>query len=133
MITVEKVEALLGKPLNANEKARLDFLIDSALSLINGYTGMSFTNSDAMPKVVEVVALSIINRALGQNVGAVAAGVSQQQYTMGPFSQSTSFSVDSQGGDVWLTRQDKLKLRPLFRGVSEVSLVSPRLEGTHHV
>lgn len=106
----------IGDFANANEipveeidERRFSWLLTETEALIRAYRPGLPEDVSEWPKAAEVVAMRVMSRSY--NAGDVPVGASQQQVTAGSFSHSTSFSSDSTGGGVWLTKQDRILLR----------------------
>lgn len=97
--------------LTEEHRPSVDFLISEALDLVDGYTGMDFRELDEIPAPVVRVVQRVVVRSLLQGTADIPFGATSRQDTAGPFNRSTSFESGSTSGGVWLTRQDKTRLR----------------------
>ncbi|WP_103061583.1 hypothetical protein [Actinomyces qiguomingii] len=117
------VTAALRRALTDSEAAAVPHLAVGAAALIRGFLGQE-PPEDASG-VVRYVTAQMISRALSRP-GDVPVGLATMSVTTGPLATSQGFSVDSQGGGVWLTRQDQIMLRPWRRHMVSAPLVSER-------
>lgn len=124
LATETDVQARLGRVLTAAEAERVPGLLVEAEALVTAFVGRPVTPSD---EVVPIVESRMAARALQS---ATSAGVTQAQQSAGAFSVGMSYSVDAQGGGVWLSSQDKMLLKSLGRAASmqSIGLVSERTE-----
>lgn len=117
------VEAALGRNLGEAELRRVEHLAVGARALVRGHLRQD-PPADAAQTITYVEAQMII-RALDR-AAANDTGVSSQTFHSGPYQTTQSFSTDSQGGGVWLTRQDQIMLAPWRITMASVPLVSER-------
>ena len=117
---VEDVELLTG-PIDVDARPQVERLVDEAGDVVQAYCRRQFTPGRVPPPVVRVVA-RIVARSLAAADAAegLPVGTSNVQSTAGPFSRSVSLADGSTDGGVWLTRQDKLRLRPFTGGAYSV-------------
>lgn len=101
------VVARLGRPLTTDENGRVDGLLDEASALVEGWLGFT---PDPVPSAVTIVTSRMVARAL--TASTPIPGLTDQQMTAGVYGVTQRFSADSSSGGVWLTRQDKIMLRP---------------------
>jgi len=97
----------LGRLLTTDESSRVEGLLAEASALVVGWLGFA---PDPVPDGVSIVASRMVARALtastptpgleGQSMNALSFGVTQR------------FNADASSGGVWLSRQDKITLRP---------------------
>lgn len=118
------VEAILGRPLTPAELARLDALVAQASALVMGHLGCP-TIQDPPPDAIRYVVAAMVARILsaGSAAGGTVTGVEQE--SAGIFSRK--FTTDASSGSPWLTKADRIALRP-FRcgGLISVQLVGER-------
>lgn len=124
LATQGDVEALAGRPLTAEEVARLDGLLLQATALIESHCRQSWEPYDEVPAVVVSVCAQMVLNVLDAPEGAKHQESSQ--FSAGPFQQSVSFRAESASGSPWLTRQLKIMLRPFCVSTVCVSLSSER-------
>lgn len=120
---LDAVEAALRRPLTDGEDDTAAHLAVGAAALITSHLGGPPPEEAA--DTVRYVTAQMIARALSRS-GDVPVGLATLTTTAGPFSAAQGFSTDSQGGGVWLTRQDQIMLAPWRRQVTSVPLVSER-------
>jgi hypothetical protein len=119
----EDVEARLRRDLTTAEALSIDADLEDASAEVIGYCGQDFEPSP-YPLVVVGVVAKMVARSYARTSGSTG-GFAEQQ-TAGPF--AVRYSADSSVGDVWLTKGDKLALRPYRRGggMTSVQLVGER-------
>lgn len=124
MATQVDVEAWLGRPLTTAEASRVDALLARADALITGHLGCPEL-PDPLPDVLRWTAAEMAARLF---VSAGTAGVQQ----VSADDASVMFTADASSGSPWLSRADKLALRP-YRcggGLTSVQFVSDRYNVT---
>jgi hypothetical protein len=107
------VESALGRELEVPERARTDALIAEASDLVLAWCrpdGTDFGSEELIPGAVTRVTARVVARVIAS--GADATNMSAQTTVVGPFQRQTTFNTDATGGGPWLTRADKMKLRP---------------------
>lgn len=118
------VEVRLGRDLTDSETATLPGLLEEAGLLVEGYLGVHYAPTDDIPDAVRVVVSRVAARALTspQNVpeGASASTLQALDY-----SATSNFGPEGRA-NLWLSKQDKLMLRPLFGGFVSMLLQSER-------
>lgn len=114
------VETRLGRDLTSDEVARLDGLLEEASALVEGYLGVSYTDDDDIPNVVVVVVSKIVARAIVRSADMDALAASLEGTNAGPF------GARFRDSSVFLTKADKLMLRPVGGGFGVVTLRSER-------
>lgn len=121
LATQTDVEARLGRLATAAEAARLPSLLTDASAAVIGYCGRDFEPAPYPETVTGVVAKMVVRTLLA---GEANAFVDQQ--SAGPF--SVRYNVNASSGDVYLTKADKLALRPhrFGGGLSSIGLVGDR-------
>lgn len=111
-ITMEMIQTMEPSlTLIEEDRASVDLLIEEALDLVEGYTLEDFRGMDEIPPTVSRVVLRIVIRSLQQGDSEVMFGATSRQDTAGPFNRSIGFEAGTTSGGVWLTKQDKVKLR----------------------
>lgn len=123
LATQDDVEARLGRPLSDTEAEKLESLLSDASALLIGYTGQDFEPAPYPGAVVGVVA-----RMVARSLAAGDRAPGMQSETRGPF--SWTFAADSSGAELWLTKADKVMLRPYRSGLSSVQFYSERYTET---
>lgn len=100
--TVEDLEARYGE-LSSDLQEQAEVLLDDAAVLIDSQATIDSEDEQQLA-AAKMVSCAVVNRAL-QASASDMYGVSNASYTMGPFSQSATFSNPS--GDLYLTAQEK--------------------------
>lgn len=103
------VVARLGRPLTADETARVTGLLEEASVMVEGWLQCV---PDPVPDAVKIVVSRMVARVLATAGAGPGPGVTGMQGAMGPFQMNRTYSPDATSGGVWLTRQDKTMLRP---------------------
>jgi hypothetical protein len=121
LATQEDVEARLGRSLDSSEEDRLDGLLVEASALVEGYLGVVYdddpdTDSPEPPSVVAVVVSKIIARAFTASTVEGPASMQAGPYQV-TYRDNTS---------LWLSKGEKLMLRPYGGGFSVVTMKSER-------
>lgn len=104
--TVEDVQARRLDELTDEEAALASVLLDDAAVLIDSVAEIDPEDGQMLERA-RTVSCNMVNRALAASASD-AYGVSNASYTMGPFSQSATFSNPS--GDLYLTATEKRML-----------------------
>lgn len=116
LATAADVEARLGRPLTVAETAKVAGLLEEASALVIGYLVCDPTDTSVEPPVVPaavaIVVSRMVARVLEQTPAAGATGSEATTNTTGPFSQTVRFGAGTTSGAPWLTKADKLTLRP---------------------
>lgn len=120
---LDDVATALRRELSITESDAVPALAVGAAALVRGYLGQE-PPEDAAP-TVDYVTVQMVARALSRS-GDVPVGLASLSATTGPLGFTQGFSTDSQGGGVWLTRQDQIMLSPWRRQVVCVPIVSER-------
>ncbi|QDF19740.1 head-to-tail adaptor [Mycobacterium phage LilSpotty] len=97
----------LGRPLTTDEASRAEGLLAEASALVEGWLG---SVADPVPDAVSIVVSRMVARAL--TASTPVPGLSDQNMSAGPFEVRNRFTPEASSGGVWLTRQDKIMLRP---------------------
>ncbi len=116
------VEARLGRVLKPAEVTALPGILEESVAIVEGYLGVSYDASE-VPDVVRLVVSRIAARAL-TSPQELAEGAESATLTAMTFSATQRFSSDS--SRLWLSKQDKLILRPLHSGFTSHMLRSER-------
>lgn len=127
LATKEDVEARLRRNLTADEDLSIEADLEDASAEVIGYCRQDFEPPPYPTAVVGVVA-KMVARSYARSAGS--AGSFAEQQTAGPF--AVRFSADTSVGDTWLTKGDKLALRPFRKGggLTAVQFVGERYEIT---
>lgn len=116
LATNADVEERLGRPLTTAEASKVAGLLEEASALVIGYLGCDPTDTSVepptVPAAVAIVVSRIVARVFEQTASAGATGSEATTNTTGPFSQTVRFAAGSTSGAPWLTKADKLTLRP---------------------
>lgn len=100
--TVADLEGRYGE-LSSDLQERAEVLLDDAATLIDASATID-PESETQLAAAKMVSCAVVNRAL-QASESDMYGVSDASYTMGPFSQSATFSNPS--GDLYLTSGER--------------------------
>lgn len=123
LATEQDVERLLGRALTSDEAARvIPGLLSEASDTVRGHLFPSGVGTP-IPEAVSTVVARMVIRALRVDPNA-DAGLTSHQWTAGPYQGTETYDVDSRSGGVWLTAQDKLRLRPFKAGGRAVSVAT---------
>ncbi|ATL70778.1 hypothetical protein [Nocardia terpenica] len=117
LATDSDVQARLGRTLTPAELARVPGLIDEASDLITGFLRPRVV-PDPVPDVLRRVVSRMVARVLESPAGDV--GMTGHQMSAGPFQVGHTYMPDSRTGGPWLTKQDKIALRPYTLGAVSV-------------
>lgn len=120
--SIDDVEARLGRELSAAERLEVQAFLLEASALVDGYLGVA-EPLDPVPDVVAAVVVKLVVRALTADAGS-PENVSTLQQSAGPYARTFTFA--GEGASLWLGAAEKLMLRPWYRGVVSVPLVSDR-------
>lgn len=126
LATQANVEAWLGRTLSASEAARVESLLARSEALVMGWLGC-IAAPEPVPAISSTVA-EMVGRVL---LSAGRFGVAQAS-TDGT---ALSFTSDSTSGSPWLSKTDKMALRP-YRcggGLSSIQLVGESYRVTPEV
>lgn len=88
-------------------------LLEEALDLVEGYTRRDFRAMKALPAPVARVVVRMVSRALEQEEGglSIPPNASNLSQTAGAYTRNIGFESGSTSGGVWLSRQDRIRLR----------------------
>ena len=101
--TVSDLNRRRTEPLTDEEKVSLaEALLDDAATMLDALVTVDPSDQQQLERL-RMVSCAMVNRAL-QAAGSEAYGVSEASYTMGPFTQSATFSNPS--GDLYLTSRE---------------------------
>ena len=101
--TVPDLEAR-WRPLTSVEQTRATALLDDASALVDDLAPAG--GPSASEATLKAVVCAMVKRAM--NRPAELDGVTQSQQTSGPFSQGVTY--DNPTGDLYLTKQEKVRL-----------------------
>lgn len=121
LATPVDVEKILGRPLTAEEQARVDSQLDEASDLALGYLGCPppTPTPEAITRVVASMVAAVIERPKTQPANADSVNA-------GPY--GWKFTEGSTSGGPWLTASQKMRLKPYRCTARSVPLVSERYE-----
>lgn len=109
LATINDVNRILNPPVvEADEINHVEFLLEEASDLVRAFTGKVFLKK-IPPGVTRVVARMVARSLAGG--GEAPIGMTSESQNAGAFSRSRSYEAGSTDGGVWLSRQDKIKLR----------------------
>lgn len=109
LATVEDVNRVLSPPVEeTDEVSHVEILLEEASDLVRAWTGKDFLSR--VPSAVSRVVARMVARSLSSG-GDEPIGMTSENQSAGPFSTNRSFEAGSTDGGVWLSRQDKIKLR----------------------
>lgn len=106
----EDVVALLGLDLTPEQAEQIEGLLEEASDLVLAWCrpyGMVF---DPIPAAVARVTARVVARVITS--GSQVDGTAAQTTVVGPFQRQVTFNADATSGGPWLTRADKLRLKP---------------------
>ncbi|MGZ7496146.1 hypothetical protein ACXM2N_03495 [Corynebacterium sp. ZY180755] len=107
------VQKLLpNRQIPPEDEAFINALIDEAWDLVCAYCRSNFPNG--APDKIKRVVTRMVARAYSSEMGggdAIPDGASNVSYTAGPFSRSVGFESGSTSSGVWLSSNDKQRLR----------------------
>lgn len=111
------VVAALGRSLTSPELERVSSLIEEASDLISAWCRPDgsdlFTHEDDIPDAVSRVTARAVARVIAG--GDAALNLAAQTTVVGPFQRQNTFNSDATSGGPWLTRTDKIRLKPWTR------------------
>ena len=104
------VQRLLpDQPIPSDDNEYVDALIEEAGDLVEAYCRTTF--STPVPDRIRRVVARMVARAYAEKDGTVPEGASSASLTAGPFSRSYGFEAGSTTSGVWLSANDKQRLR----------------------
>jgi len=116
LATAADVGDRLGRSLTAAETAKVDGLLEEASALVIGYLGCDPTDTSVepptVPAAVAIVVSRIVARVFEQTASAAEFGSEATTDSTGPFSTTVRYGAGTTSGAPWLTKADKLTLRP---------------------
>ena len=104
--TVEDYEARYGELASDMARSRIEVRLGDAAVYIDSRVDVD-PDDEQQAERLRIVSCAMVNRAMAAEE-ADAVGVSEARYTMGPFSQSATFSNPS--GDLYFTAGEKALL-----------------------
>ena len=130
--SIDDVEASLGEDVPEDAAGRVESLLGQARSVIEGYLYPAVV-PEPTPSAVRDVSVRMVVRALEAKNSGVETGVSGLMNTSGPATQQRQFSSAASDGGVWMSRQDRLMLRPFRRrhGIASVTYEGVEAHGVH--
>lgn len=119
--SVSDVEDALGESVDEADLRRVESLLGQCRSVIEGYLHPAVV-PEPVPVAVRDVAVRMTVRALEAKNSGVETGVSGLMNVAGSATQQRQFSSAASDGGVWMSRQDRLMLRPFRRrhGITSV-------------
>lgn len=104
--------------ISSADEAGVEALMEEALDLIEGYTRQDFRAQGVLPDPVARVVVRMVSRTLEQEQGglAIPPNASNLSQTAGAYTRNIGFESGSTSGGVWLSRQDRLRLRRWLAG-----------------
>jgi len=116
LATAADVELRLGRSLTAAEAAKVDGLLEEASALVIGFLGCDPTDTSVepptVPAAVAIVVSRIVARVFEQTASVAEFGSEATTDSTGPFSTTVRYGAGTTSGAPWLTKADKLTLRP---------------------
>ena len=104
------VQRLLpDQPIPSDDQEYITALIEEAGDLVEAYCRTTF--STPVPDRIRRVVARMVARAYAEKDGNVPEGASSASLTAGPFSRSYGFEAGSTTSGVWLSANDKQRLR----------------------
>lgn len=90
-----------------------EVMLEEALDLVEGYTRRDFRAMNTLPAPVARVVVRMVSRTLEQEESglSVPPNTSNLSQTAGAYTRNVGFESGSTSGGVWLSRQDRLRLR----------------------
>lgn len=115
--TVPDIEERYGE-MTVEQESQAAVLLEDAAAMIDAFVDVD-PSDERQAAILMQVSCAMVNRAIAAG-GADAFGVSNASYTMGPFTQSATFSNPS--GDMYFTAMEK---RLLGIGTATIGAVRP--------
>lgn len=116
LATAADVGDRLGRSLTAAETAKVDGLLEEASALVIGFLGCDPTDTSVepptVPAAVAIVVSRIVARVFEQTASTAEFGSEATTDSTGPFSTTVRYGAGTTSGAPWLTKADKLTLRP---------------------
>lgn len=104
--TLEDYEARYGELGSETARSRVSVRLDDAAVYLDARVEVD-PDDEHQAAALKIVSCAMVNRAMAAEESD-AVGVSEARYTMGPFTQSATFSNPS--GDLYLTAGEKALL-----------------------
>ncbi|MET0490364.1 MAG: hypothetical protein ABW143_09030 [Acidimicrobiales bacterium] len=114
-----------ARPLTTTEIALADGLLDEASALVIGHLGCDPTEDDVVPDDVAIVVSRMTWRVIERGA-TLPAGAEQATDQAGPFSRTVTYASAASSGSPWLTKTDKVTLRPYACGSGSIAIDSGR-------
>lgn len=113
---VPHVQVALGRELTSQEQTRAEGLLPEASDLVWAWLqpNPDWTDLSDVPPVVTRVTARMVARVI--TAGVESVNLSAQTTVVGPYQRQNTFNPDATSGGPWLTRVDKIALRPYRRG-----------------
>lgn len=126
-VTVEDVAAALGAEVDVPDDAvdQVNILIANALAMVRGYLH-PVKVEEPLPDEVRQVVVRIVVRYLTRGKGGAPENATGMMNVAGSFTRQVNFASGASDGGVWMTKQDRVMLRPLKRrgrGIESVDYV----------
>lgn len=116
LATAADVGDRLGRSLTAAETAKADGLLEEASALVIGYLGCDPTDTSVEPPTVPLAVVIVVSRMVArvfeQTASVAEFGSEATTDSTGPFSTTVRYGAGTTSGAPWLTKADKLTLRP---------------------
>lgn len=117
LATAADVVVRLGRALTTAEEGKVAGLLEEASALVIGHMGGcdptdTSVEPPTVPAAVAIVVSRMVARVFEQTAAAGVTGSEATTDTTGPFSRTVRFAAGSTSGAPWLTKADKLTLRP---------------------
>lgn len=122
--TIEDLEARYGEIEDTGMRARAEVLLEDAATLLDSRVRVDPCDQH-QADALRIVSCSMVNRAV-TSMGADEVGLADTTYTMGPFSQTATFS--NPGGDLYLTSGERSMLG--LNG-SYIGTIRPQIGGPY--
>lgn len=99
--------------ISGADEASVEALMEEALDLVEGYTRKDFRAQEVLPDPVARVVVRMVSRTLEQDQSglAIPPNASNLSQTAGAYTRNIGFESGATSGGVWLSRQDRLRLR----------------------
>ena len=121
--TIDDVTDRLTIEPDKDDERLIVAMVEEATVAVDAYLGKHFDRS--VPAAVRVVCARVAARAVSRGLSSAPVGAESQSFTAGPFSTNQNFGSNSNAGGVFLTAEDKRRLRSVGggrRGAFTVSL-----------
>ncbi|MEY8565201.1 hypothetical protein AALF15_01340 [Corynebacteriaceae bacterium 7-707] len=124
-VTVEDVAAALGAEVPDDAAEQVNILIGNALAMVRGYLH-PVKVEEPLPDEVRQVVVRIVVRYLTRGKGGAPENATGMMTVAGSFTRQVNFASGASDGGVWMTKPDRVMLRPLKRrgrGIESVDYV----------